>query len=209
MKRFSFTVGLFFFFILLNQAEAIRRVTPFDATSKGLIELGGDLSFSHNSFDSDILGGDYSITEFVLSPRVGFFLTQGLEFEPQFLFVSLDYDFGGGGDASETHFGILFNLAYNFDTQTKIVPFVNFGFGFLTNDITGTSPNENTTLIFPNLSAGLKTFLSQKNALRIELQYTRYEDALGVDDLVNNSLSVAAGFSIFLGKKSREERSIE
>ncbi len=209
MKRFSFIVSIFFFFLLLNQAEAIRKVSPFDATGKGLVELGGDLSFSHNSFDSDIPGDDFTFTEFTFSPRIGFFLTRNLELEPQFLFTSTDLDQEIGNDISENHFGILFNVAYNFDTQTRVVPFVNFGFGFLTNDFSEFPLDDNTSLIFPNLSVGLKTFLTQKNALRLEIKYTRYDDALGEDVLVNNSFSVGAGFSIFLGKKIGEERPVE
>ncbi len=55
-----------------------------------------------------------------------------------------------------------------------------------------------TTMIFPSFSAGIKTFLTEKGALRSEIFYQRWTNTAGIEDLTTDNFGINTGLSVFL-----------
>jgi outer membrane protein len=165
-------------------------------TAKGKIEIGGDASVQMYSQSSDghkIKSG----TLFQLYPRVGYFVIPKLELEPTLIFESSSSKPEGGKTSTTTHFGGVFSVSYNFEGATNLVPFLFGGIGFLSNSITD-EESLKTTLILPDIGAGIKYFITEKGVIRAELFYRRLSNAEGCKDLKQNNFGLRAGLSIFL-----------
>ncbi len=102
---------------------------------------------------------------FLLSPRLGIFVVQGLEIEPEFLTMVVS--------GSEPTYMLNANVSYNVLTAGKGVPFLLIGYG-----IANTVPFFNVPFgrydfsvgVF-NIGAGVKAYLTPDIALRIEYRY--------------------------------------
>jgi hypothetical protein len=165
-------------------------------TAKGQIEIGGSatLYMTSESYDGHKVG---SGTEFALYPRVGFFVIPKLELEPTLIFESSSWEPEGGKRSTETHFGGIFSVSYNFEGATNLVPFLFGGIGMLTNSITDVEDLK-TTMILPDIGAGIKYFITEKGAIRAELFYQRISNACGYEKYNDNNFGLRAGFSLFL-----------
>ena len=132
----------------------------------GKVELS--LSASFQNFGSE--DGGESSSNFLIAPRVGFFPYEGLEIEPEVVLLV------GEGDALYMLNG---NIAYNFLTAGKTVPFLLVGYG-----IANTVPIFNlpiTDVGFSvgvlNVGAGTKIFIAENVAVRTEYRYQRFSGA--------------------------------
>jgi opacity protein-like surface antigen len=104
----------------------------------------------------------------LISPRLGFFVYKGLEIEPEILFMV-----ASGADPVYMLNG---NISYNFISKGKIVPFLLAGYG-LANAV----PLFNVPLIRTdftvgvlNLGVGIKSFLTDDIAIRVEYRYQNF-----------------------------------
>jgi hypothetical protein len=113
-------------------------------------------------------GGSGSSSAFLISPRFGFFIVEGLEIEPELALM-----LSSGGDPAYVLNG---NITYNFLSGGKSVPFLLAGYGLA-----------NTVPIFNvpwgqmgfkvdvlNLGLGLKSYLQEDIAIRLEYRYQNF-----------------------------------
>jgi hypothetical protein len=175
-------------FVLPNSAFSAG-----EKTAGGRTELGGDFYFTHTSYEN------YSITNLVIMPRVGFFLSPGLAIEPRFLIIHQNIDFEYGKDYSTTDFGTIFSVAYHFEgrRESDYVPFVFGGIGFVTHSGDVGSADE-LTMIFPEIGGGVKFFFTPYALLRAELYFQNVTNAKGVEESDATEFGLRAGVSIFV-----------
>jgi hypothetical protein len=159
-----------------------------EKTAKGRIELGGNIDFSHQSFD----GG--SASGLTIAPRVGYFIKPKWELEPTLLVSHSSF-----GDCSSSSFGLLFDVAYHFEKNkdAKYLPYVIGGLGFKTysGDV---GNNDNTSLILPHLGGGIKYFFTNTALIRTELFFEHVTNSGGAKDSDSNDFGLTAGVSIFI-----------
>jgi opacity protein-like surface antigen len=113
-------------------------------------------------------GSSESSGAFLLSPRIGFFVMKGLEIEPELVFMA--------ASGSDPVYVLNGNVSYNFIAGGKAVPFVLLGYGMAnTVPLFGVPMfrNDFSVGVF-NIGAGVKGFLTEDIALRIEYRYQRY-----------------------------------
>ena len=121
------------------------------------------ISGSYQNYSSG--GGSGSSGAFLISPRFGFFVVEGLELEPEALFMV--------ASGSDPVYMLNGNISYNFTHSWTTVPFVLAGYG-----IANTIPFFNVplskmdfTVGVLNLGAGTKIFFSENVAVRVEYRY--------------------------------------
>lgn len=165
-----------------------------EKTAKGRIELGGSISFTNTSYKD---AG--SIRDLMLMPRVGYFVIPKLAVEPQLLIENYSVNPEVGDSYSWTDFGALFNGAYHFEgkSESKFVPFVFAGFGFVSHS-GDVGANDEMTMILPDVGGGIKIFVTNEALIRAEVFYMRESNAGGVKDLDANEIGLRAGVSIFV-----------
>ncbi len=182
--------------IVLLTASSLPLVPAFPAgekTAQGRTELGGDFYFGHSSHDGT------SVTNLVISPRVGWFTRPGLALEPRFLLVHQTKSPDRGEDYSVTDFGTIFNVAYHFEgtSGSDYVPFLFGGIGFVAHGGDVGDADE-MTLIFPDIGGGVKFFITDHALLRTEFFYQHVSNAFGLEDVDADEFGLRAGVSIFV-----------
>ncbi len=102
---------------------------------------------------------------FLVSPRVGFFVVEGFEIEPEVVLM-----FASGSDPVYVLNG---NVSYNFVSAGKGVPFILIGYGLANTVPLFGVPMTRTDLVIGvlNVGGGVKAFLRDDIALRIEYRY--------------------------------------
>jgi opacity protein-like surface antigen len=128
------------------------------------IELGLSGSYQNRSLGSNT----ETVGSLIVNPRVGFYVFKGLEFEHEMVFMF----FSG----STTAYNINGNISYNFISTSNTVPFLLVGYG-----LANTIPYFNvplSTIDFGvnvlNLGGGLKVFLNDNVAVRIEYRFQKF-----------------------------------
>jgi hypothetical protein len=104
---------------------------------------------------------------------------------------------GFGDDNSDTHIGLTGDAFYHFNTDGNIVPFVGAGLGILTNGGDRNDANDNTSIIVPELLAGLRFPFKQIVSVNATAGYRHTTSYLGFDDTGGNEFFLGAGFSFF------------
>ena len=177
----------------LLMCGALAHAQPGTGGSKEL-----SISGSYQNISS---GGSSGSGAFLLSPRLGFFVYEGLEIEPEVLLM-----FASG---SEPVYMVNGNVSYNFVNAGKGVPFILAGYG-----IANTVPTFGVPLLSTgfrvsvlNIGAGVKAFLRENIALRVEYRFQRFtggEQRTSIigfsytSDLDINIHSVQFGISVLL-----------
>ena len=190
MKKLVVILVVAMFFFMCSTVFAQTK------TEKGQIELGGNASLSVNSFSLDG-NHDETITTFSLLPRVGYFVMNKLEIEPQLIIQSVTISPEGGDSHTQAIYGGILSVSYNFESASNLIPFVFGGIGFLGNSFTGATDLK-TSLILPSVGGGLKIFISEKGVLRTEAFYQRTTNSFGEDKLTDSGFGISFGFSVFL-----------
>lgn len=138
---------------------------------KGDWELSAAASFMSLKFKDS----DESYTSIRLAGRLGYFITKKFEIEPEIIIAKLDEDIFGEG-----RMGYIFscNLAYNFTSSSKTVPFVLVGGGLsntfpLFGDVVFVGYEDHTWKLI-NVGVGVKVFLCKCVALRVEYRFQHY-----------------------------------
>ncbi len=142
-----------------------------------------------------------TLSEFTVPVRVGFFLTNNLEIEPE---VNYNYQrVSWNGDyASQTATVLLANVAYNFSTSSQVMPFVIGGAGIVMLSASATDEETESESGFAwNAGAGIKWFVANSVALRLEYRLLSfsitYEDGFELKES-HTYHRILAGISIFL-----------
>ncbi len=149
----------FIFIIALTATSVLAQ--PREGKSKEL-----SLSGSYQSFSTGSSSG--SSSAFLISPRLGFFVLEGLELEPEFLLML--------SSGSDPVYMVNGNVSYNFLTQGKGVPFLLVGYGLANTVPVFNVPSIRTDFRVDvlNLGGGMKVFLSEDIALRLEYRYQKF-----------------------------------
>jgi hypothetical protein len=128
-------------------------------------ELG--LSGGYENYSTGSSGGSSSL--FLISPRLGYFVYEGLEIEPELVAA-----FPSVGDVAYQVSG---NLSYNFPLQGKALGFLLAGYGAGNTIPVFGFPGgsyQNTTITVLNLGGGLKILAADNVAIRLEGRYRKY-----------------------------------
>lgn len=149
------------FLLIIALTSTSMLAQPREGKNKEL-----SLSGSYQNFSSG--SGSSSSSAFLISPRLGFFVVEGLELEPELLFLL--------SSGSDPVYMLNGNVSYNFLTQGKGIPFLLVGYG-----LANTVPVFNVPFIRTdfrvdvlNLGGGVKAFLSEDIALRLEYRYQKF-----------------------------------
>lgn len=124
------------------------------------------LSGSYQNYSSGSSSG--SSGAFLISPRVGFYVHEGLELEPELLLM-----FASGSDPVYVLNG---NVSYNFLSVGKGIPFLLVGYGLANTVPIFNVPIGKTgfTVGVLNVGGGVKAFLHEDIAIRIEYRYQNF-----------------------------------
>ncbi len=148
------------FALIVTLTATSLLAQPREGKNKELSISGG-----YHNYSSESSSG--SSSAFLISPRLGFFVVEGLELEPEILFMV------GSGDMVYKVNG---NISYNFINEGKGIPFVLAGYG-----LANTVPFFNVPLVRTdfgvsvlNLGGGVKAFLSEDVAIRFEYRYQKF-----------------------------------
>ena len=124
------------------------------------------ISGSYQNYSSE--GSSGSSGAFLISPRFGFFVVEGLELEPELLFMV--------SSGSDPVYMLNGNISYNFTHSGTTVPFLLAGYG-----VANAIPFFNVplskmdfTVGVLNLGAGTKIFFNENVALRVEYRYQSF-----------------------------------
>lgn len=122
-------------------------------------------AFSFTSFKFE---GDTESTTLVSLPlRIGFYLWQGLELEPELMAMKFEGD--------EFDYQLSGNLSYNFKLGGQVVAFIlggaGFGNAFSAGPLIEGDAGLHAFLI--NAGAGFKILIGRSGAVRIEYRFTR------------------------------------
>lgn len=113
------------------------------------------------------------LTAFLVSPRLGFFVLEGLEIEPEILLI-----------VGETDPVYVLNgfVSYNFLSEGQGVPFLLVGYGIANTVPFFNLPRNNTNFMVDVLNAGggLKLFVKEDIAVRIEYRFQRFTGESGM-----------------------------
>ncbi len=190
MKRVSFIliILLLVSFVPLNFAFSAG-----DKTAQGRVEIGGDVSFTHTSYEH------FSMTNIGFWPRIGYFVIPGLAIEPKLLVSHSSQSYEGGEDYSWTDLGATFNVVYHFEGGAGggLVPFIFGGLGFVSHSGDVGEADE-MTMILPDVGGGIKFFFTNDAVFRGGLFYQRVSNAGGVKDADADDFGFRAGISIFV-----------
>lgn len=187
-------VCLILMVLLVTSSVPLNFASPAgEKTAGGRIELGGDFYFICSSYENG------SITNLVISPRIGWFVSPGLAIEPKLLLVHQSIDPDWGGSYSATDFGSIFNVVYHFEgkSESDYIPFIFGGIGFVSHSGDVGSADELTT-IFPDIGGGIKVFYTNSALLRAEIFFQNITNANGVKDNDATEFGLRVGVSIFV-----------
>ena len=159
--------------------------------SKGSLTIGGNISFSSQSFDKI----SNNSTVFTFNPQVGYFFIDNF-----YSAISINYDHYSSGGSSSNKLGIGPAVRYYFDLE-KIKPFAGLGFTYYEQSNSG-SNNKITTTEF-KLTGGVDFFLTNYFALETSINYSFINYNLPSGFYLNNSdqsklFQIAVGVNYFI-----------
>jgi hypothetical protein len=165
--------------------------------SKGTIEMGGELSFASQSTN----GSEGSSTTFASSVYFGVMIAKNLElgFRPGFTINSYS-------GSSYKVYDLYFNPSYNFNSPSKIFPYLGFIVGY--NSIGYNDQNYGGLGI--GGEGGMKFYLNESSLLLFKIEYLskKFNDVESgfsgsVEDMTVNSTSVGLGFRFFFPQTAK------
>jgi len=157
----------------------------------GSVSTSSQYSGPYSSSSSESEAEGYVL----LALRPGLYVVDGLALEPEILWTAVEHE--------KPCFSLSGNLAYNFAIpESRTTPFLLVGYG------TGNAIPINNTLLFRssykldislvNLGAGLKIFLAEQAALRLEYRYQKYTEEGEYRSSMHKFHNVFFGFSVFV-----------
>lgn len=194
MKRFVyFFIAAFLFSFITISAQ--------DFSTKGTIELGGNVGFSSTTYVSNGQSSTNSLTNFSIDPYVGYFVINNLELGLVPSFSTSKY-----GDQSSTSFSVYFAPAWNFDLKSTLFPFVEGRIGYNTSsydDGNSFTTDPSSSGLAWGFRGGVKAQVGSNALVNIALSYdqiTMNPENWSGDRNGANVFGVSAGFTVFLGK---------
>ncbi len=198
MKKLSLLLAL----LLVLGAATVAFAGIVDGKK---FELSTALSFESISFHypGEPAGFEDTISFINLPIRFGWFIWQGLEFEPELMLTRYHSHYVDPGNYdekySETGWVLSGNLLYNFKLKNSpFVPFVLAGFGF-GNGIPFAGYTERydpgAKSSTPNLGVGVRYLFGHIGALRLEYRYRHFR----INDPYEGEIDHVTMNSVFVG----------
>lgn len=153
--------------------------------SAGSVELSPRVSFSHANLKREGYGNVDTFTQLELNPTIGFCLTDHHE-----LTGGMILRHASSNGTSEQTVGAEAGYLYNFSPQGSTIPFAGISFGVLFYD---GFMFEDTAVLAPDLTAGVRMLVGNKGSVNLSLGYQRESD----NHVRMNRLVAGAGVSIF------------
>lgn len=182
--------------LLVGLMALIPAGNILSQVDKGDKELSAAASFAHLKY------GDSSLLTFRLAGRLGFFISDHFEIEPEFAIGKVGEDLFDGEGSLEMGYVLSCNLAYHFTPDQKRVPFILAGFGlsnampFFHNVVT-TGMKDRTYKVI-NAGAGIKLFTGKCFAVRLEYRFQHFFAGGGELDIKYTYHYGLVGISVFL-----------
>lgn len=174
---------------------ALVVLAPFSARAMTAepksLEVNGFFTFDHNSVSVD--DNSESATTFDFEPALGYFFNSHWEVLGKLIFDHSSF----GDNTGTTNFGLTGDALYHFNSDGSIVPFVGAGLGVLTNGGDSNDQTDNTTIIVPELFAGIRLPFKQIVSVNFTGGYRHTSSPYGIDDASGNEFFLGAGFSFF------------
>lgn len=171
---------------------------------KGDVELSISASLDIDRTKIKVDGeeeGALTTTTFSVPLRVGYFITDNIEIEPEinFNYMNMSYE---DDSASATTALLLANAAYNFDIPSQVMPFVLGGVGIMTTRTSYDGESESESGFAWNVGGGIKWFAADRVALRVEYRFIHYsltaeEDTYYKITASHTNHRIFVGISIF------------
>ena len=146
---------------------------------KGDIEFSTAASLDINRVKTKEEGIDYereralTITTLSIPVRVGYFLTDNIEIEPEITHTYMKYSYEDYSGSTTTSL-LLANVAFNFNTPSQVMPFVLGGVGLMTERTSYDGESESESGFAWNVGGGIKWFVANRVALRIEYRFISF-----------------------------------
>lgn len=196
MRSSSYTLA----FLLLVPAVAMAQLQA------GTVELSFSGTLGSMSRETEVTyGGSTRTSEaeptdyLSLALRSGVFVYRGLSIEPEFIWTAIEGD--------PPAFSLSGNLSYTHRQEsTAVAPFVLVGYGIgngipIAQRLTGRSSSSMDIPVL-NLGGGLKIFLGQSAAVRVEYRFQRFvQEETGYSVTARQTTqfhNLLVGFSVFL-----------
>jgi hypothetical protein len=159
------------------------------------IELDMRFSFQNNSISVETPFGDedFGLTVLDVKAGAGYFFNPNWELAGYLLVNHTSIE-----DFGFTDLGLQANGYYHFNTSGSVIPFVGLGLGFVVHGGDVDDDEDNSTLIVPELVAGLRWPFRDVVALNLSGGYRHEESPLGLEDGSGDEFFLAFGFSFFL-----------
>lgn len=160
-------------------------------TGKGAITVGGDISFSTQSFDQV----SNNSTIFKFGPQLGYFFIDNF-----YSAISIDYNHQSMGSTKSDFLGIGPAFRYYFDLG-KTKPFTGTSFTYYQQTSSGTDSKLTTTQF--TLTGGISVFLTNSFALETSINYSFINYNFPSGYYLNNTdksrlFQVAVGVNYFI-----------
>ena len=194
--------------ILAGVCIALLLVVPASAQDhscvKGALEIGGTIGFDMQSYkhkDADEASVKY--TDVSIIPSVGKFFSDNLEVEvmPIVVISKAKYPMQDDYSVTTSQFGGVVRGAWHFVGESNMVPYVAVGVGFLSNSVSYSDdtpePDLKTSMLLPEVAGGIKAFLSERVALKIEAFFDLTTNAGGAEDVKNTEFGLRGGVTAF------------
>lgn len=114
-----------------------------------------------------------TITTLSIPVRVGYFLTDNIEIEPEITHTYMKYSYEDYSGSTTTSL-LLANVAFNFNTPSQVMPFVLGGFGLMTERTSYDGESESESEFVWNVGGGIKWFAANRVALRVEYRFIHF-----------------------------------
>ena len=186
------------FFCFLFAAIIMIQLTIYSQdkkfAQKGVVELGGSVSFSSRvAVYNGSTQGD-AFTTFSLQPYIGYFVTDKFELGMNPLGIT----YMSQGSSNATQIGIFVAPAYNFITTSgNLFPFIEGLIGYSSQTSTGSTDRSGFSY---GGRTGIKVSVGSSALLNISVQYLMITlNRSGASDRNGeNDLAIAAGFTVWM-----------
>lgn len=192
MKSYFRLGQIIFVGIFLFQLSALSQEKSF--AQKGVVELGGSVSFSSRiAVYNGSTQGD-AFTTFSLQPYIGYFVSDKFELGMNPLGIT----YMSQGSSNATQIGIFVAPAYNFTTTSgNLFPFIEGLIGYTSQTSTGSTDRSGFSY---GGRTGIKVSVGNSALLNISVQYLMItlNRSGATDRNGENDLAIAAGFTVWM-----------
>jgi len=190
-----------------TQIETGKGKSGRNKAGKGKVELStaASLGIDRVKIKEEWNGNEWeealTITTLSIPVRVGYFLTDNIEIEPEITHTYMKYSYEDYSGSTTTSL-LLANVAFNFNTPSQVMPFVLGGVGLMTERTSYDGESESESGFAWNVGGGIKWFVANRVALRIEYRFihfplTTVEDTFYKITESHTNHRIFVGISIF------------